>query len=63
MDFLITQEGGQEFQFPAERILGRIPALHLEDEFERHNRDVAEARAECAEWNKQFAPKPKNKHQ
>lgn len=62
MDYLITHEGGQEFRFPCEIILGRIPALHPMDEFERHVREVAEARKECIEYNKQFPQKPNNQN-
>jgi hypothetical protein len=51
MNFLIT-DGGDEFVFPAERIVGRIPALHPLDEFELHRAQVAAARAES---NKQFS--------
>jgi hypothetical protein len=57
MDFLITEEGGKEFQFPCEQIMGRIDALHPEDEFERHCREVKQAKVECQAFNEKFVPK------
>jgi hypothetical protein len=56
MDFLITEEGGKEFQFPCEMILGRIPALHPLDEFETHVAEVKKAKSDCVEKNKRFFP-------
>jgi hypothetical protein len=51
----IVLDGCGEFVYPAERIVGRIAALHR-DEFEVHDTGVQQAKADCAEWNRKYFP-------
>jgi hypothetical protein len=51
-------DGGVPFVFPCERITGHNPLLHPQSEFEAAQSAIKQARAECAAWNKQFAPEP-----
>jgi hypothetical protein len=65
MDALIFNSPG-EFVYPAEILVGRIAALHPEDEFERHCREVKQAKTECQAFNEKFVPKinqPKTQNQ
>ena len=57
---IIETDCGIHFVFPAERILGRIEALHR-DPLEAHTDEIRNARAETAEWNKQFSQTKTNK--
>lgn len=57
----LTIDSGGEFRFPSEIITGRNPLLHR-DPLEAHTDEIRNARAETAEWNKQFSQTKTNKH-